>query len=84
MEILIMNAEKKGGNIVESIEQEFIAMLSRLPIPITIIRSGLYHWQCLQGTGSSRRLATAVEAALAYLLSNPTVQVISTERAKNL
>ena len=85
MEMLIRNAEKKGGKIMESIEQEFMAMLCRLPIPITITwRSGLYHWQCLQGTGSSRRLTTAVEAALGYLLSNPTVQAGAPEREKNL
>ncbi len=70
---------------MESLEQEFIIMLSHLPIPITIIwRSGLYHWQCLQGTGSSRRLATAVEAALGYLLRILTVQASALEREKDL
>ncbi len=70
---------------MESLEQEFMAMLRRLPIPITITwRSGLYHWQCLQGTGSSRRFAIAVEAALGYLLSNPPVQVSAPEQEKDL
>ncbi len=59
---------------MESLEQEFVAMLSRLPSPITITwRSGLYHWQCLQQAGSSRHLPVAVEAALVYLLSHPTI-----------
>jgi hypothetical protein len=60
---------------MESVEQEFMAMLRRLPIPIVIIwRSGRYHWQCAQGTGSSHRLAVAVEDALRYVLSSPTGQ----------
>jgi hypothetical protein len=70
---------------VESLEQEFMAMLCRLPIPITITwQNGLYNWQCLEGTGSSHRLTTAVEAALSYLLSNPTVQASAPEREKDL
>ena len=56
---------------MESLEQEFMAMLRRLPTPIVITwRSGLYHWQCAQETGSSHRLATTVEDALRYLLSS--------------
>lgn len=62
-------------NIVESLEQELMAMLRRLPIPITITwRSGQYYWQCLQTTGSSHSLIAAVEAALVYLLSNSSMQ----------
>jgi hypothetical protein len=70
---------------VESLEQELMAMLSRLPIPITITwQSGQYHWQCLQGTGSSHSLITAVEAALVYLLSNPSIQTGGQAREKIL
>jgi hypothetical protein len=67
---------------VESIEQEFMVMLSHLPTPITITwRSGLYHWQCREQSGSSRRLPAAVEAALGYLLSHPAVQAAQTSVA---
>jgi hypothetical protein len=60
---------------MKSLEQELMTMVRRLPTPITITwRSGLYHWQCTQGTGSSHSLVFAVEAALNALLSNPVMQ----------
>lgn len=60
---------------MESFAQELMAMLRRLPTPITITwRSGLYHWQCAQETGSSHRLIPAVEAALHAALSQSTGQ----------
>jgi hypothetical protein len=59
---------------MESLEQEFMSMLRRLPTPITITwRSGLYHWQCEQGSGSARRLVAAVEAALQQLIRKDAV-----------
>ena len=61
---------------MESLEQEFMIMLRRLPIPVTITwRSGHYHWQCAQGTGKSPHLVTAVEEAFRFLLSDLTAQV---------
>jgi hypothetical protein len=54
---------------MESLEQEFMSLLRRLPTPITITwRSGLYHWQCEGGSGSAQRQVAAVEAALQQLL----------------
>lgn len=59
---------------MESLEQEIMIMLRRLPIPVTITwRSGLYHWQCIQKSGSSHRLIGAVEEALAYILSTSAI-----------
>ncbi len=69
---------------MESLEQELITMLRRLPVPITISwRSGQYHWQCAQGTGESPHLIIAVEEALRFLLSGPTTQVSAEERRKD-
>jgi hypothetical protein len=57
---------------METIEQELMSMLRRLPVPITITwRSGLYHWQCAQESGSARSLVAATEGALQYLLKHP-------------
>lgn len=57
---------------MESLEQELMGMLRRLPVPITITwRSGLYHWQCLQASGSAHGLVAAAEGALRYLLKHP-------------
>jgi hypothetical protein len=57
---------------MESLEQELMGMLRRLPVPITITwRSGLYHWQCAQESGSARGLVAAAEGALQYLLKHP-------------
>lgn len=68
---------------MESLEQELMSMLRRLPTPITITwRSGLYHWQCAQGNGSSHRLVTAVETALNSLLSNAPIPVEAREGKK--
>lgn len=70
---------------MESFEQELMAMLRRLPTPITITwRSGLYHWQCAQQAGSSHRLIPAVEAALNFALRNPTAQASLPEDEKRL
>lgn len=60
---------------MESLEQELMSMLRRLPVPITITwRSGLYHWQCAQGSGSAPRLVAAAEAALHCVLKGVTGQ----------
>ena len=57
---------------MNSIEQELMMMLRRLPVPITITwRDGLYHWQCEQGCGASPRLVSAVEGALSFLCQRP-------------
>ena len=57
---------------MDSIEQELMSMLRRLPVPVTITwRSGLYHWQCAQESGSAPRLVAAAEGALQYLLKHP-------------
>ncbi len=70
---------------MESLEQELITMLRRLPVPVMITwRSGQYHWQCAQGTGESPHLITAVEEALRFLLSDPTAQLSAKERRKDL
>jgi hypothetical protein len=55
---------------MESLEQELMAMLRNLPIPITINwRGGQYYWQTEQGSGSSSHLIKAIEGALRYLMS---------------
>ncbi len=70
---------------MESLEQELITMLRRLPVPITISwRSGQYHWQCAQGTGESPHLIIAVEEALRFLLGGLTARVRAEERKKDL
>lgn len=69
---------------MESLEQELMNMLRRLPVPIWITwRSGQYHWQCAQGSGESLNLVTAVEEALRFLLSNPAAQPGVGERKKD-
>lgn len=56
---------------MESLEQELMSMLRRLPTPITINwKSGLYHWQCVRGSGSAHQLVATVEAALQCLLKD--------------
>ena len=63
---------------MESLEQELMSMLRRLPTPVTITwRSGLYHWECNSGAGSARNLVGATEEALNYLLAHPTDQNIN-------
>lgn len=53
---------------MNTIEQELMMMLRRLPVPVTITwRDGLYHWQCEQGSGASPRLVSAAEGALNFL-----------------
>ena len=57
---------------MESPEQELMGMLRRLPVPVTITwRSGLYHWQAAQASGSARGLVAAAEDALRYLMKHP-------------
>ena len=54
-----------------SIEQELMVMLQHLPIPITITwQSNRYHWQCIDGHGSSNDLVEATGQALKYLIES--------------
>jgi hypothetical protein len=54
-----------------SIEQDLMIMLQHLPIPITITwQSNRYHWQCMDGHGSSNDLVEATGQALKYLLES--------------
>ena len=54
-----------------SIEQDLLVMLQHLPIPITITwQSNRYHWQCMDGHGSSNDLVEATGKALKYLLES--------------
>ena len=54
---------------MESLEQNLIAMLQRLPIPITVTwQSGLYHWQYAEEQGESPDLVGAVEQALGSMI----------------
>ena len=52
-----------------SIEQDLMVMLEHLPIPITITwQSNRYHWQCIDGHGSSNDLVEATKQGLNYLI----------------
>ena len=52
-----------------SIEQDLMVMLQHLPIPITITwQSNRYHWQCVDGHGSSNDLVEASRQSLNYLI----------------
>jgi hypothetical protein len=54
-----------------SIEQDLMVMLQHLPIPITITwLSNRYHWQCIDGHGSSNDLVEATEQSLNYLITS--------------
>jgi hypothetical protein len=54
-----------------SIEQDLMVMLQRLPIPITITwQSNRYHWECLDGHGSSNNLVEATGQGLNYLIAS--------------
>jgi hypothetical protein len=54
-----------------SIEQDLMVMLRQLPVPITITwQSNRYHWQCLEGYGSSPDLVEAAGQALRYLIAS--------------
>ena len=54
-----------------SIEQDLMVMLKHLPIPITITwQSNRYHWQCIDGHGSSNNLVEATEQGLNYLIAS--------------
>lgn len=53
-----------------SIEQDLMVMLQQLPIAITITwQSNRYHWQCVDGHGSSPDLVEAAGQALKYLIA---------------
>jgi hypothetical protein len=53
-----------------SIEQDLMVMLQHLPIPITITwQSNRYHWQCIDGRGSSNDLVEATGQVLNYLIT---------------
>jgi hypothetical protein len=54
-----------------SIEQELMVMLQHLSVPITITwQSNRYHWQCLDGRGSSNDLVEATGQGLNYLIAS--------------
>lgn len=54
-----------------SIEQDLMVMLQHLPVPITITwQSNRYHWQCLDGHGSSNDLVEATGQCLNYLIAS--------------
>ena len=54
-----------------SIEQDLMVMLQHLPIPITITwKSNRYHWQCIDGHGSSNDLVEATRQSLNYLIAS--------------
>jgi len=56
---------------MESLEQNLIAVLQRLPIPITVTwQSGLYHWQYDEEQGESPDLVGAVEQALRAMMKS--------------
>ena len=56
---------------MESLEQNLIAMLQRLPIPITVTwQSGLYHWQYDAEQGVSPDIVGAVEQALGSMMKS--------------
>jgi hypothetical protein len=53
-------------------EQEVIAMLQELPIPITITESnGEYLWDCMKRQDTAEDLFGAVREALQYLIHHP-------------
>jgi hypothetical protein len=53
-----------------SIEQDLMVMLRQLSVAITITwQSNRYHWQCVEGHGSSPDLVEATGQALKYLIT---------------
>ena len=53
-----------------SIEQDLMVMLQNLPVPITITwQSNRYHWQCIDGHGSSNDLVETTRQGLNYLIT---------------
>jgi hypothetical protein len=55
---------------MSSIEQDLMVMLQHLPIPIIITwQSNRYHWQCIDGHGSSNDLVEATGQSLKYLIT---------------
>jgi hypothetical protein len=56
---------------MESLEQNLIAMLQGLPIPITVTwQSGLYHWQYDEEQGEAPDIVGAVEQALRAMMQS--------------
>jgi hypothetical protein len=54
---------------MESLEQNLITMLQKLPISITITwQSGLYHWHYDKEQGEAPDLVAAVEQALRSMM----------------
>jgi hypothetical protein len=54
-----------------SIEQDLMVMLQHLPIPIPVTwQSNRYHWQCIDGHGSSNNLVEATEQGLNYMIAS--------------
>jgi hypothetical protein len=54
-----------------SIEQNLMVMLRQLPIPISITwQNNRYHWQCVEGHGSSIDLVEATGQAFKYLITS--------------
>jgi hypothetical protein len=54
-----------------SIEQDLMVMLQHLPVPIIITwQSNRYHWQCVDGHGSSTDLVEATGQGLNYLIAS--------------
>ena len=60
---------------MSSIEQDLMVMLQHLPIPIIITwQSNRYHWQCIDGHGSSNDLVEATGQSLNYLISSLNIE----------
>lgn len=65
-----------------SIEQDLMVMLQHLPIPIAITwQSNRYHWQCIDGHGSSTDLVEATGQGLNYMIA--TLQPDSSRLTEN-
>ncbi len=66
----VSNVESEDTHM-ESIEQELMIMLKQLPEPIIITwQSNRYHWQCLDGHGSSNDLVEATRQGLNYMIAS--------------
>ena len=56
---------------MESLEQNLIAMLQGLPVPITVTwQNGLYHWQYDEEQGVSPDIVGALEQALRAMMQS--------------
>ncbi len=66
----LRNYIHEGVNMA-SIEQDLMIMLQHLPIPIAITwQSNRYHWQCIDGHGSSPDLVEATGQGLKYMIAS--------------